>query len=424
MDNLEKLIQNIAIPKMIRIRQKFPRKVMKDKDIAINIRREFFKDNVISRIKMGDRVALTVGSRGINNISLIIKEIVNIIKEKGAYPFIVPTMGSHGAATAVGQAEILKELGITEESVGAPIKATMEVVQVGVSENSLPVCIDKYAYEADDIVVIGRIKPHTSFRGTYESGLAKMIVIGLGKQIGAEICHSGGVENIPYRIEEMARVAIKKSKIVFGVGIIENAYDETFKIVSIPSEKIMEEEPKLLVEAKENMPEIMFNRCDVLIVDEMGKNIAGPGMDPNIIRRHYSGSVKHNPLAQRIVVLDLTKQTNGNATGMGNADICTRRFFEKIKFKTTYANPLTNRLTQAVKIPMIMENDIQAIKAGIKTCFNINYSNPRIIRIKNTLILEEFLISENLLNEAKNNPNIEVLDEAKYMKFNEYGNLF
>ena len=422
MSNLEGLVSKIEIPRMIKVRQNFPNKTLEDVPMAI--RQELCRDEIIGRIKKGDRVALTVGSRGISNMSIIIREIVSIIKEKGAHPFLVPTMGSHGGATAEGQEEILKEFGITEEFTGAPIRATMEVVQVGTSKNGLPVCIDKYAYtEADAIVVIGRIKPHTSFRGAIESGLAKMIVIGLGKQIGAEICHAVGIEQMASRIEEIARVAIEKSKIVFGVGIIENAYDETSKIVSIPSERIMNEEPKLLIEAKANMPSILFDKCDVLIVDEMGKNITGTGMDPNIIKRHCAGSVKHDPLTQKIVVLDLTKETHGNAAGMGNADVCSRKFFDKIDFSSTNANPLTNRLTQTVKIPMVMENDSQAIRACIKTCFDVDYDNIKIIRIKNTLKLQEIYISENMLEESKAISGIEIIGEPEFMKFDQHGNL-
>lgn len=423
MDTLEKLLSKIDIPKMIKVRQKFPRGILED--IPKAIAKELDEDCIKNRIKKGDRVALAVGSRGIANISVIIKEIVKILKEKGAKPFIVPTMGSHGGATAEGQVKILEELGITEEFVDAPIRSTMEVVEVAVTESGLHVCIDKYAHtEADSIIVIGRIKPHTSFRGKYGSGLAKMIVIGLGKQIGAEICHSGEVKDMPFMIEEMAETAIKNSKIAFGVGIIENAYDETMKIVAIPSESIMEQEPDLLIQATKNMPRIMVDKCDVLIVDEAGKNIAGPGMDPNIIRRHYVDSVEHKPLAQRIVILDLTKETQGNATGMGNADICTKRFFSKIDFNNTNANPLTNRITQAAKIPMVMENDKLAIKAAIKTCSKIDYNNAKIIRIKNTLKLDEILISENLIDDIKNSSNIEIIGEANYMDFDKDGNLF
>ncbi|MDF2522405.1 MAG: hypothetical protein K0R31_46 [Clostridiales bacterium] len=422
MGSIEQLVSKFKIPKMVKIKQKFKSEVISD--IPKAIRKEIIREEIIGRIKKGDRIALTVGSRGIANMPIIISEIVSIIKEKGAYPFIVPAMGSHGGATAEGQVEILKDLGITEKTTGAPIRSTMEVVQVGVSKNGLPVCIDKYAYnEADAIVVIGRIKLHTSFRGAYESGLAKMIVIGLGKQIGAEICHSLGIEYMAPRIEEIARVALETVNIIFGVGIIENAYDETYKIVAVPSERIMKDEPKLLLEAKENMPRIMLDKCDVLVVDEMGKNIAGTGMDPNIIRRNCVGTVKYNTLAQRVIILDLTKESHGNAAGMGNADICTKRFFNKIEFDSTNANPLTNRLTQIAKIPMVMENDRQAIQAGIKTCFNVDYENVKLIRIKNTLKLSEIYISENMLEEAKATPGIEVIGEPEYMKFDQNGNL-
>lgn len=416
MDNLEELLDKIKIPKMIKVKQTLKSEVLED--IPKTIREEFGKSSLQDKIKKGDRIALTVGSRGIANISIIIREIVMLIKEKGACSFIVPTMGSHGGATAEGQAEILKDLGVTEDFIGVPIRSSMDVVQIGVSKNGFPICMDKYAHdEADAIIVIGRIKPHTSFRGNYESGLAKMIVIGLGKQIGAEIGHSGKVEELPRIIEEIARTAIEKSKIIIGIGIIENAYDETFKIKAVLADDIMNEEPKMLVEAKAYIPKIMFENCDVLIVDTMGKNIAGPGMDPNIIRRHYAGSVQHIPLVQRIVVLDLTKETHGNATGMGNADICTKRFLDKIDFSNTNANPLTNRLTEAVKIPMVMENDRLAIKAGIKTCSDVDYGNIRMIRIKNTLKIDEIFISESLLDEAKENPDIVILSEAEYIRF-------
>ncbi len=250
-----------------------------------------------------------------------------------------------------------------------------------------------------------------------------MIVIGLGKQIGAEICHSVGIEEMSPRIEEIARAALEKSKIIFGVGIIENAFDETLRVCAMPAEDIMDKEPELLIQAKENMPSIMFDKCDVLVVDEMGKNITGTGMDPNIIRRNCIGAVKHDPLAQRIVVLDLTKESHGNAAGMGNVDICSNKFFEKIDFNATNPNYLTNRLVQGVKIPMVMKNDSQAIRAGIKTCFGVNYEDIRIIRIKNTLKLDEIYISENMLDKAKATPAIEVIGSPEYIKFDQEGNV-
>jgi len=300
----------------------------------------------------------------------------------------------------------------------------MEVVRIGTTDKGIPVCFDKYAYEADATIVVNRIKPHTSFRGSIESGLVKMIAIGLGKQIGAEMCHATGLSNMSARVEEIAKVAIEKSNIAFGIGIIENAYDETSRIVAIPRQKIIDEEPELLIEAKENLPQILFDNCDVLIVDEIGKNISGTGMDTNIVKRFTSEAIVCKPLAQRIVVLDLTKETHGNANGIGLADVCTRRLYEKIDFYETYPNPLTSRVLLSVKIPMVMDNDRLAIKAAVKTCFDIDYDDIRIIRIKNTLKLEEIQVSENLLDEAKKNPRIEILSDPKEMAFDENGNLF
>lgn len=422
MSILEQLVSRIEIPKMVKLKQSFPRNIIED--IPGAVKEQLERDEIADRIKKGDRVALTVGSRGVANIPEIMREIANVIKAMGAYPFIIPAMGSHGGATSEGQEDVLTQLGVTEESIGVPIRATMDVVQVGITKSGLPVYIDKYAQtEADAIVIVGRIKPHTSFRGRIESGLAKMAVIGLGKQKGAEACHSVRLKDMPERIEEIAEVALAKSKIIFGVGIIENAFDETSKIVAIPAERILQEEPALLEEAKGNMPRIMFDKCDVLIVDEMGKNIAGTGIDPGIVRRHYDDAISYDPLLQRLVVLDLTRETHGNANGMGIADICTKRFFEKIDFNMTYPNPLTSRVVPAARMPMVMESDSQAIRAAIKTCFNIDYEKVRIIRIKNTLKLEEIWVSENMLDEAKSTPGLKVVGEPECIKFDAQGNM-
>jgi len=418
----EQLVQDIKLPKMSRIRQKFLRPVLED--VSGVIREQLQREGVLDRIKNGDKVAITAGSRGIENFAAIVRELVTVLKERGAKPFLVPAMGSHGGATAEGQTAVLRCLGITEETVGAKICSTMEVVRIGTTDKGIPVCFDKYAYDADATIVINRIKPHTCFRGSIESGLAKMIAIGLGKQIGAEMCHATGLSNMSARVEEIARVAIEKSNIAFGIGIIENAYDETSRIVAIPRQKIIDEEPEFLIEAKENLPQMLLGKCDVLVVDEIGKNISGTGMDPNIVKRFTSEAIVCRPLAQRIVVLDLTKETHGNATGIGLADICTRRLYEKIDFYESYPNSLTSRVLMSVKIPMVMDNDRQAMKAAVKACFDIDYDDVRIMRIKNTLKLEEIHISENLLDEAMKNPRIEILSVPKEMAFDENGNLF
>lgn len=423
MDPFDELIRNCEIPRMIKVGQKFPRPVIGD--IRAEIRKELGEKGLLCRIKNGDRIAVTAGSRGIANIALITREVINSLKEKGARPFIVPAMGSHGGATAAGQLEVLRSLGITEEEMGAPIKSSMEVVRLGVTATGIPACIDKLAAtEADAIVVVNRIKPHTTFRGTYESGLAKMIAVGLGKQVGAEICHSTGTANISNLIESLSGLIIDKANIIFALGIIENAYDETCMVRALPAGDILAGEPTLLRVAWDNIPRIFFDSCDVLIVDEMGKNISGTGMDPNVIGRYTTESIKDEKKFQRIVVLDFTEESGGNANGIGLADICTRKTFEKIDFQKTYSNCLTTKVVFSAKIPMVMNNDRQAIRAGIKTCFDLDHGRIRMIRIKNTLRLDEIYISEALLPEAQENNRIEVLDEkAKEITFNEDGRI-
>ncbi len=410
MEIFEDLLKGCGIPKVIKIRQNFPRPGLQD--IQGAVKHELQQRGVLERVKRGARVAVTVGSRGIANISLITREIVANLLEAGAHPFIIPAMGSHGGATAAGQVEVLRSLGITGETMGVPVKATMDVIRVGITEKNLPVWVDKIAAtEANAVVVINRIKPHTTFRGPYESGLAKMIAIGLGKQIGAELCHAAGPANMSLRIEELARHMLTKVNILFGVGVIENAYDETCTITALPAEEIMDREPALLAEARLKMPRILIDQYDVLVVDEMGKNISGTGMDPNIIGRYTTDTLKNEDWSQRIVVLDLTRETQGNANGIGLADICTRRTFEKMDFCKTYPNSLTTRIVDSVRIPMVMENDEQAVQAAIKTCFDVEPGRIRLIRIKNTLQLEEIYISESLIPEARKNPLIDILEE-------------
>lgn len=419
--SIEQMLSHVQIPKMVRVLQNFPRPVLAD--VAKAVRQEMQRPEILGRIKSGDKIAITAGSRGIANIALILREVVANLQAIGAEPFIVPTMGSHGGATAEGQVEVLHSLGISEESVGAPIHATMEVVQVGVSVGGLPVYFDKYAAEADATVVVNRVKPHTSFRGAYESGLAKMIAVGLGKQKGAEVCHSGARAKMSHRIADLAQTAIGKTNIVFALGVIENAFDETCKIVALPKEEIMAKEPELLQEARTTLPQILFAKYDVLIVDKIGKNISGLGMDTNIIQRFPTLDVQFEPSVQRIVVMDLTDETHGNFHGLGLADVSTRRVFEKLDYSKTYPNPLTSRLPEASKIPVIMQNDILAIKAAIQTCCDVDYTKIRMVRIKDTLKLDEILISEHLLDQARSDPRLEIVGDPQPMVFNEKGDL-
>lgn len=419
-ETVARIVDHIQLPRMVKVRQHFCREKVADIPLAIG---QELKNDLLDRIKAGDRIAITAGSREIASLALIIKELVSRIKAKGGNPFIVPAMGSHGGATAEGQQEVLAGFGIVEENIGAPVKASMETVKIATTSDGLPVNMDKLAFEADGIIVVARVKNHTSFRAPIESGITKMIAVGLGKRNGAEVCHSAGIEQLAQRVRSIGETAIQNSNILFAVGIVENAYDQTYRIKAIPAEKIIVEEPALLAEASSLMPRIMFDSCDVLVVDEAGKNISGTGMDPNVIRTNYVKTVEYDPLAQRIVLLDLTDVSHGNGNGMTLADICTERYFNKIDFSMTYPNSLTNGMLQSCKIPVVMKNDKLAIQAGIKGCFGIDHQNARLIRIKNTLSVGEIFISENMMQDACNHPQIDIIGAPEQIKFSKDNNL-
>jgi hypothetical protein len=414
---LEELLRDIPLPRMVKVRQHFHAPEIED--VASAVRRAIVEAGVLPRIVPGDRVAIAVGSRGVADIPTIAREVVRAIAAVGGQPFIVPAMGSHGGATAEGQKEVLESLGVTEEFVGAPIVSCMDVVEVGRLPNGLPVYTDKHAYQADKIVVINRIKPHTAFRGPVESGLLKMITIGLGKQKGAEAAHAYSFKYMAEHVLEMAKMVIARAPIVFGVGTIENAYDRPAKIVAIPAEKLVDEEPKLLVEAKALMPKIAFSPLDVLVVDEIGKDISGDGMDPNITGRYGTPYASGGVEAARTVVLRLTEKTHGNANGIGLADITTRNVFESIDWEKGYANALTSTVVGTVKLPMFLDTGELAVKAAIKTCNAFDLTGVRLVRIKNTLHLKDIWISESLLHEARQRDDIEIVTEPLLMDFSE-----
>ncbi|MGI6125061.1 MAG: DUF362 domain-containing protein [Acetivibrionales bacterium] len=425
MSVLSDLVKDFKIPKMIKVRQNFPRPVIPAEDVPDTLRKVIDDAGVLSRIKEGDVVAIAGSSRGIANAPIFYRELVSIVKEQGGKPFIFPAMGSHGGATAEGQKLVLESMGITEEFCGCPIRSTMETVIIGHTEkNNLPVNLDKYAYDADCIILFNRIKLHTSFRGDIESGLAKMSVIGIGKQKGAELCHSIGLEYMHDRIVEISDYVYKHSKVIFGIGVIENAYDETADVVCLKTEEIHEKEPALLKKAISLMASICFKNYDILILDEIGKNISGTGMDCNIVSRFTSDTMPAEKRQQIITVLDLSEETHGNANGIGISDISTKRVWDKLDLEATYANPLTSLVIKSPKIPLIMENDQSAIQASIKFCLGIDRTKPRIVRIKNTLEVSEMYISEALLEEAKKFPFVEILSDPEEMAFDENGNLF
>ncbi|MCX7781008.1 MAG: nickel-dependent lactate racemase [Negativicutes bacterium] len=421
MDIIKELLKPVPLPRMVKVRQTFPAPIVTD--IPGTISQELAKPAIASRIRPGMRIAIAVGSRGIAEIPAIVKAVVSELNAKGAAPFIVPAMGSHGGATAEGQKQVLADLGVTEETAGCPILSSMEVVEIGRLDNGLPVYIDKNAYDADGIVIVCRVKPHTAFRGANESGLVKMITIGLGKQKGAESCHAYSFKHMAEHIVAMARISLAKAPILFGVASVENAYDQPAKLVAVPAETLIETDRELLLAAKANMPRLPFNQLDVLIVDQIGKDISGDGMDPNITGRYPTPYAFGGPEIAKIVVLDLTERTHGNANGMGAADFSTRKLADKVDFKKVYANGLTSAEVSPTKLPMILDDDRDAIKAAIKTCYARDQKQARVVRIKDTLHLGEFYISESLVAEAASLPNVTILGEPEDMAFDDKGNL-
>lgn len=421
-DILRKLVEHIPLPKMYRIKQQFDNTTLSDPigDLT-NLMRS---SDSVSTIKAGQKVAVAVGSRGISRINEITKAVISELQRIGAEPFIVPCMGSHGGATAEGQTEVLAHLGIDEERMGCPVRSSMEVVELDRLPNGLPIYCDKIAAtEADAIVIINRIKPHTAFRGPIESGLFKMISIGLGKQKGAEACHQLGFKYMAENVPAMAKVMIEKLPISFGVAIVENAYDQICRIEVLGTDAMEAREIELLAEAKSRLPQIMFPELDVLVIDYIGKNISGDGMDPNVTGRYPTPYAHGGPEVNKMVVLDLTPESKGNANGVGTADFTTRRLVDKADWPGTYANGLTSTVCAPTKQATTLADDRDAIKAAVKTCNILDYTTCRLARIRDTLHLGTIEISESLLEEAKKNPKIEIVEGPYEWEFDEEGYL-
>lgn len=417
------LMDSIHLPRMIRVKQKmFSGKIDKG-DIPACIARELSQEKFTGVFKKDARIAITAGSRGVANIPVVLKAVADFLKAQGARPFIVPAMGSHGGATGEGQKKLLAGYGVTEESIGCPILSSMEVVQVGTTEEGHPVYIDRNAYQADGIVLVGRVKPHTDFQGPYESGLMKMMTIGLGKRQGADTCHEEGFAHMAHLVPMFGNVILQNAKILCGIALIENAYDETAEIHALTPKEIPQEEPKLLNRARSIMARILIPESDVLVVDQIGKDISGDGMDPNISGT-FIPPLTGGHKAQRTVVLDLTEHTHGAALGIGCADVTTRRLFDKIDYSATCVNAITCTVLQFVKIPIVMPNDEKALQIAVRTCTLIDKANPRIVRIKDTMRVGEIEISEALLAQARQNPDLEILGEAHDWNFDENGNLW
>lgn len=404
--------------RLIKIKQKI--KTSKIKDVRKEVESEI--ENL--KIKFKGRIAVAVGSRGIANLPIMVKQVVDSIKKNGGEPFIVPSMGSHGGANASGQTEILESLGVNEKTMGVPIISSMEVIELPKGNLKNKVFIDKNAFESDGIVVINRIKPHSDFHGPYESGLAKMCVIGLGKHKGALELHSFGVQGLLNQIPPTAEKMIATGKILMGLAIVENPKDETTLIRALHGNEIMKEEPALLKIAKENMPSLPVNNIDILLTKQIGKNISGTGFDPNIIGRLKISGVKEpeKPSIQTIVLDDLTEESHGNAVGVGFADIITKQVHQKINFKATYENVITSTFIERAKVPLVAENAKRALEIAIRVSGNIPEKDQRIVYIKNTLHIDELYVSAAIFNEIQDRVDI-IGDGEPVSPFDGNGNL-
>jgi hypothetical protein len=412
-------------PQMFRIRQHFD--APRVDDIAGTVRDEIAKINPSSVIKPGQTVAITAGSRGVANIDTIIKTIVEEMKAIGAVPYIVPAMGSHGGGTAEGQTQVLAGYGITEGTMGCPIKSSMDVIQIGVSDFGMPIYFDKHASEADHVIVVNRVKPHTGFAGEIESGLMKMMLIGLGKHKGASVYHRAIIHHSFDKIVRLVgKVVREEMPITFGVATLENGYDETARIEAIPAADFEEREKLLQAKSKEWCPSLPFDDVDLLIIDEMGKNISGSGMDTNVIGRKRNdrrAMGDETPRVLRIFVRDLTEATHGNATGIGMAEFTTRRLVDKIDYHATYTNVITGQHVSAGAVPLHCDTDAEVLDIALESIGLIAPEDARVLWIPNTLDLGEVEASEAYLAQADIRDDLEILTGLRPLETEADGNL-
>jgi len=408
---------------MIPVRQKFPASA--PVDVRAELRRQFRP-----AVKAGARIAVGAGSRGITNLAAVIGETIAILKDAGATPFLVPAMGSHGGATAEGQIQILSEYGVTEAAMGATFRASMDTVSLGRTEDGVDVRFSKEALDSDGIVVVNRVKPHTDFGPPLGSGLVKMIAIGFGKQHGAASYHAAasrlGMERV---IRTVSKVVLPRVPILAGIGLIEDTFHQTARLVVVKAEDIEPREVELQAEARRLMPRLPFDEADLLIIDWIGKNISGAGMDPNITGRPvhgYSSKLAEHttkPILHRIYVRSLTPESHGNAIGIGMADFTSVALVKSIDAAATSMNALTALSINSFKIPIAFENDREAIRRALDTVPLADGLAHRVVRIESTLSLENVEVSEAYAEELKKRSDLEPLGPARDVRFDAEGNL-
>ena len=415
-------IDEVRLPRMVRVRQTFSRSHIDD--VAAHLRKELAREDYANLVR-GGRIAVAVGSRGIPNNALIVRTLCDQLKEWGARPFVVPAMGSHGGGTVEGNLEILAGYGITEEAVGVPICASMEVVQIGELDDgaATPIYCDRLAAEADGIVVYNKVKPHTDFKGPHESGLLKMMAIGLAKHKGCSSLHQRGFDTFAETIPQAAQLFLDRLPVVFGVGVVQNAYDQIAELRVYPREKIVEGDAELLRIARERFPRFKFDDVDVLVIDRIGKDVSGEGADPNVTGRGFMPYFKDDFHARRLFVRGLTELSHHNACGLGLADITTRRCLDQVDWESTWVNLTTNLMIDGGKIPFYQDSDYDALRVALRTCPRIDYARARVVRIHDTLSLNEFEVSETLADDLSHVDGIEILTEPYELRFDAEGNL-
>jgi hypothetical protein len=414
----------MALPDLVRVRQRFeaPRVV----DVAQRLEALLADSGLAGRIGPGDRVALTAGSRGIRDLVPILRTVATCVRRAGGEPFLVPCMGSHGGATDEGQAVALASLGVTEATVGAPVVSSMDVIPAGESRFGTPVWVARDLAEAEAVVVVNRVKPHTDFRGPVESGLAKMLVIGAGKHRGAAEAHRLALRcGFPAVLDEYASIALSRLPVIGGVAVIENQRDETAEVHVLAADEILAREPVLLERARALTPSLPFDDIDCLLVDELGKEISGAGLDTNVIGRvgGRNGPAGQRPRITRIVVRDLTAASHGNAIGIGMADFTTGRLLAAVDRDATAVNCITSMGPEDARLPIAFERDVEAVGAAFATSGAASTAEFSLVWIRNTLALEELLVSTALLPAVTADPSLELLGEPFPFPAGEDGSL-
>ena len=418
---IDRILGRVPLPTVVPVRQQFAATPIDD--LAAAVEDALAAGRLAAKVRPGQRVALAVGSRGLANLPELVRLLAAAVRRLGAEPFVVPAMGSHGGATARGQVQLLAKMGVTEQTIAAPIRASMEVVPLGEAAPGLPAFCDKLAAQADATLILGRVKPHSSFRGRYESGLIKMLAIGLGKQKGAEICHTRGFGHLAKRIAAVGTTVLARGNVVGGLAVVENARHQTHHLELVPAAAIADREPALLQLAWDLYPRLPFDELDVLVIGRIGKDISGTGLDCNVVGRYTTSFASGGPVITRLVALDTTPATGGNVNGIGVVDVTTQRLFDRLSFAETYPNALTSTATTAVKIPMVMADDRRAIQAAIRTSTIPDPAAVRLAWIRDTLSLDQLEVSANIAAEVDTCPNARVTGPPQPLPFSAAGRL-